>query len=542
MPIRGTDHYAANAVRAYPLDDAASAVDDSGRALPPGILVDLTLRFPGTRGRRAALAGVTVTPRLVTLVLVATDVDGNTPLAALTLPRPVQPGRPYPLTALAPGVAGWVVLGPGSDEPYAGRFSNAAQGLLLARCAWPYHEPPVVSIGRRGAVASLSGTVTLVAGHDVALTVETVPIDRGAGPISTRAIVARLADSGNRDVLRLYAGPCGGRPESRDCGRPPLERIGPAVPDCDGNIDLRFLGVAVTPRDGGGGVLLDLDRGLAAACPPPRLPDATGRLPHTGEDGCRAGTLTSSGDACASAPASPCDLVYDDMQGLPASPEGRWASTEGTVVYNYVMGSWTVGLEATPTLTPYTGGAAQIVKVAEVDPAVPVSIDFYEPTCVIPAETAYDEAVEALVRPWPGTPSSGGVMVAFATTGETTSYFLALVNATARQLEIWKLDRAGLAPIADSLALVVAAPADGRPGWTPGGWFRIRVEVPFEADTEAHASVAATAWAILEDGPGDPVTVSTPYDLGVPPARMGLAAQGSRASVAYFRWERHGGP
>jgi hypothetical protein len=92
------------------------------------------------------------------------------------------------------------------------------------------------------------------------------------------------------------------------------------------------------------------------------------------------------------------------------------------------------------------------------------------------------------------------------------------------------------------LALVTAAPADGRPGWTPGGWFRIRVEVPFEADTEAHASVSATAWAILEDGPGDPVTVSTPYDLGVPPARMGLAARGSRASVAYFRWERHGGP
>ncbi len=63
--IRNHEWYAGNAVRAYPLSDAATTVDDAGQFLPHDILVDCQLAFPNTLGQAAFVSAVAVRSRLV---------------------------------------------------------------------------------------------------------------------------------------------------------------------------------------------------------------------------------------------------------------------------------------------------------------------------------------------------------------------------------------------------------------------------------------------------------------------------------------------
>lgn len=295
--LRNRDWYNSNATRAYPLDDAATARDDAGREVPGQVLVDCRIRFPSALGRYACLAGLTVGPGIVTALFAATGTPARVPagadpapagdfipLAAVSVPRPVASYRHYPLQGLAPGVGGWAVFGRGVDEPYSGRLSTPAQGLLLPRCAAPYRQPPVGGLGRLFAGNPLTGVVTLLGGTDL----EVARAVRTVDGVEVDAIVIRLADSLNRNVLALYAGPCGGRPESYTCPRPPLERINAVGPDCAGDLTLDFRGVRVAPFRDGGGLALDFSRGLAETCTEAdRLPDATGRLPAEHTDDCQ---------------------------------------------------------------------------------------------------------------------------------------------------------------------------------------------------------------------------------------------------------------
>ena len=114
MAIRNQNWYDHNSSRNYPLDDLATAVDDSGQRLPSHFLADLYLKFPIVAGRIAYLGGITVGPGIVTAVILAADgPDSKTgiPLAAVSLPRPVTPWRQYALDPLYPGVGGWIVFG-----------------------------------------------------------------------------------------------------------------------------------------------------------------------------------------------------------------------------------------------------------------------------------------------------------------------------------------------------------------------------------------------------------------------------------------------
>src|SRR5262245_60047618 len=166
MPIQNLDWYAFTATVDYPLDERATCVSDGGVRLPQGVLADLSLRYPRELGDYPFLGAVSVTPRLATVVIeVATAFDPPgvvTPLAAVSVPLPVDEGRHYALRPMSPGVGGWAVFAEGvRDVPYSGRFRSPKQSLLAARAAKGYRKPPVTSLGVFGEQASLAGVVRL---------------------------------------------------------------------------------------------------------------------------------------------------------------------------------------------------------------------------------------------------------------------------------------------------------------------------------------------------------------------------------------------
>lgn len=273
----GHGWFGANALRLYPLDDAADCRDDAGGMLPPGLLVDLGLRWPAALGQSAVLYAATCRPSLVTLVFAAStrsaaDADQGdatlTPVASLSL-RAADPFRGYALTPMADGVGGWVALGPYAAEPgrnYSGRFSSPRQAGLLRRVASAYAPAPIPSLRRVGLADGLEGVVALVAGNDMDVRVE----ERTLAGAPRRAVVIGLAGDAPRNNLSRYVGPCGGRPESGTCAVPPLLSISGVKPDCDGDLRIDFRGVTSVPH-AAGGISIDLAIGLGASCRQDRI-------------------------------------------------------------------------------------------------------------------------------------------------------------------------------------------------------------------------------------------------------------------------------
>jgi hypothetical protein len=285
MATTNQDWLDGNAGTPYPVDEAATAVADDGRRLPPGLVVDLALRWPAALGRYAFLASAAVTPGLVTVTVQAADgpdaASGFVPLAVVAVPRPVDVGRAYALSPQAAGVGGWLTFGPRAAGPaYAGRFSTPAQSRLVPRAARAYASPPVAGLGSATAASPLSGVVALRADPPLQITAEEREVDGVVRLCAVVSLANETREVGGTPTLEKFAGPCAGRPESRTCGDPqPVEFVNGVGPDCDGVLTLRFAGCAAAARVGGCGVALDCGLGLAEACPPPRWPDADGRLP-----------------------------------------------------------------------------------------------------------------------------------------------------------------------------------------------------------------------------------------------------------------------
>jgi hypothetical protein len=296
------DWYAGNATRAYPLDDAATARDDAGKELPSQILVDCRIKFPSNLGQYAYVSGVTVSPNLVTVIMLATSnavrMPGgiqpvsapDQPLCAVSLPMPVVPYRHYPIQPMADGVGGWLVFGRGIDESYSGRFSTPGQTILLPRVASAYDPLPIPTLGKLGVDPPLTGVIQLLGATDLEVVQDTREIPINGTPVIVDAIIIRLVDSLNRNVFSLYTGPCGGRPESDSCNKPAVESINGVVPDCDGNLTINFQGVNVYDYLNGGGQALDLPLGMAEVClGQDYLPDKDGNLPSDFPGDCQPG-------------------------------------------------------------------------------------------------------------------------------------------------------------------------------------------------------------------------------------------------------------
>lgn len=300
MPVVNAHFYNQNEGRAYPVDDAATCVDDRGRRLPPDLISDMNLRWPSTLGNYAFVTAVASTPALVTVTVQAADApdaaSGFVPLAVVSVRKPVQPGRMVALQPQVPGVAGWIVFGSGVDgEAYAGRFSTPAQSRITPRAARPYRPLPVRSVQARNAADRLTGVVTLKATEPLVVAKE----ERFLGGANRDVIVVRLADTGGADgfpvpqaaaditgykatsVFQQFAGPCGLRPESNTCGCPhPIEFVNAVAPDCDGTITMEFRGCAqVAEVQDIPGVAVACQLGLVDACLAAQIPSSEGLLP-----------------------------------------------------------------------------------------------------------------------------------------------------------------------------------------------------------------------------------------------------------------------
>lgn len=284
MPVRNHHFLDANAGRAYPVDDAASAMSDAGDRLPPDLLVDAALRWPEALGDCAFVAAAAVTDRLVTLTFQAArgpdDAASFAPLAVVSVPRPVDVGRMYAVAPQVPGVGGWVAFGGGANgRPYRGRFASPAQARLTPRAARPYRPLPVTGLAAEDAAAALTGVVTLAASEPLAVAKE----ERFVDGANRDCVVLRLVDAGGggESPFFAFAGPCGGRPESGTCGCPnPIEFVNGVAPDCDGTLTVEFAGCAVVAAAGdGSAAVVGCELGLVDACRRPALPSAAGLLP-----------------------------------------------------------------------------------------------------------------------------------------------------------------------------------------------------------------------------------------------------------------------
>lgn len=323
--VRGQNWYNLNSNRRYPLDTAATGESDVGRNMPDDILVDCHLRFPKTLGEYAFLSSVVASEKLVSLTFLASDLPALaggcpgsssssgggpsvslgsmssdipkppplgsqarfTPLAAITLSRAdVVPYRQFAVDGLTAGVGGWVVFGDGIEQPeFDARFSTVQQSMLLARCARAYTPLPIPNMAKQFNTELLEGLVLIRGGNDVKVFKDTRTIhgeDRDA-------LVVRLESGVGRNVLDDYKGPCGGRPESRTCNKPPVEQINSVIPDCDGNINIIFVAHCAyvgQPSNSQGGFVVDYCLGLDDACTRDDDLPKDGRLPNEYDDQC----------------------------------------------------------------------------------------------------------------------------------------------------------------------------------------------------------------------------------------------------------------
>lgn len=272
MPVRNQNWYDLQEGRRYPLDDLSTGRDDASEPIADNILVDCHIRFPESLGTRAYVSAITVSANLVSVIISAAADEnspaGFTPIAAISLSKPLQIGTNHAVQPLVAGVAGWVAFGSGVGENFQGRYSAPIQTVISPRCARPYRDLPIPTLGKINLATALSGVVKILGRTPVTATYEIVDVENEQVP----AIVFRLTgDLVAYNPLKEFGGPCKGRPESGTCAKPGLQNINGVQPDCLGNIEISTDGFTIIPFEGiggacGGGFDLITDRGLSAAC------------------------------------------------------------------------------------------------------------------------------------------------------------------------------------------------------------------------------------------------------------------------------------
>lgn len=289
MAIRNQSWYNLNSSRDYPVDETASSLSDKSERVPSDIITDIRVRWPDALGDYAFLGSVAVTPGAVTAtVLAAVDLantpDSYTPIAVITVPlSELTVGKQYALEAMYPGAFGYIVFGSGGTAaPWSGSFSSPNQSLLTPKSARPYATLPVTSMSRLYDDAPLTGIVRLAADSPL----EIVSGTREIGGIDRDAIIIRLeADTAESlagtTPFEDFAGRCGKRPDSSNCGDPvPIETINSVGPNCSGVICLEFKGCAVVGKNTDDcAIVVDCGLGLSDTCAAPYLPDSDGVLP-----------------------------------------------------------------------------------------------------------------------------------------------------------------------------------------------------------------------------------------------------------------------
>lgn len=279
--------FVSNTSRSYPVDDTATATDDTGSRLPDDILVDLKLKFPDSMGDIAFVSAMSVSTKLVTVLISAAFRSSpavSRPIAAVTTTKPVNVYSIVSVQPLEAGVGGWMVYGSGANlrSGYSGRFSFPSQSLLCSKAAQPYSSLPISSVGVLDITARLTGLVKLQSlDSNLVLAAEDLTLDG----VPTRAITLKVTTETNKDSLQAFAGDCGARPESGTCLRSPIETINGISPDCEGKIYLQFSGQVVVSRLADlSGVVLESTLSIDSACG--TVEKITDSITEAGTDDC----------------------------------------------------------------------------------------------------------------------------------------------------------------------------------------------------------------------------------------------------------------
>lgn len=273
MSVRNQNWYDLQSSRQYPLHDRATGLDDLGAPLPNNIILDCNIKYPTQYGNYAFLQSVTVSPGIVTILIGAgsAETDNNTTtLAAVTITKPIQLSKNYPIHALVDGVAGWFVFGAGVDSNFTGRYTTPLQTLIAPRNAHAYAALPVTSIKKIGALNKLAGLVNIELAEPLVASLKNLTINGTEQPALVFSLNAINADV-TYNPLEYFRGQCAERPESGTCPAPPIETINGITPDCAGNIQLDVTdnsGLTIYNFAACGGLGIDLDIDLTEICGP----------------------------------------------------------------------------------------------------------------------------------------------------------------------------------------------------------------------------------------------------------------------------------
>lgn len=273
MPIRNQNWYDLQSTRRYPLHDRATGEDSAGVSLPDNIIVDCYLKYPRTFGRVAFIQSVTVSPGIVTLIVATAEnehsVDAS-PIAAVSVVKPIQLSKNYAVQPLVPGVVGWFVFGEGAEQNFVGRYQNPIQTLLNPGNAQTYATLPITSLKKKGVNSSLTGVINLEVDAPIVIKLGSVVINDSEITALTFSLDRAFADV-TYNPLAYYLGPCAQRPESGTCPQTPIETINGVTPDCDGNITFEIepdTGLLLAAFDGCSGIGIDTDVSLPEVCGP----------------------------------------------------------------------------------------------------------------------------------------------------------------------------------------------------------------------------------------------------------------------------------
>jgi hypothetical protein len=332
-----------NENRAYPVNEEASRLSLAGVELPDNIIVDANLAIPRSAGRFITLSSLSISANLVTLTLVASEnsicgapssssssgAPEFTPIASLSVVRPVTRFKNYQVQPLYPGVAGWIALGQGAVDiaNLVMLFGGPAAAQLVDRAVRVYDDIPALSLGKVGVALALTGIVRLKGATGLIKTSKGQRIINGR--LRDVGIIELDTSVNPTTVLQQYAGPCGGRPEVGTCNSPPITRISGVAPDCNGNIDIEFEGEQLI-GDVGDGMIVDFPIGLQAICP------KTFKLTENTKDVCGS-SLTSS-----SSTPEPSSSSFSSSSHKPPSPSYCENFSGGRGELTPIIGSWNI--------------------------------------------------------------------------------------------------------------------------------------------------------------------------------------------------------
>ena len=506
--------YAQNAARPYPLDDAATGVDDAGEELPDDVLVDAGVSWafgtavPYVSSVSCGPAGTSVT---------VSTADGVVALATAS----TTTNKPVRLKTQAGIDAGHVVFGPGAlIGPRSWRFSGPAQSRVTARALRAYRPSGLTGIGRPGETDELTGLIDLSPGSDLSVTIATRVVDGQA----VRAVVLALAENGESDPYEQYVGLCGRRPESGNCTVKPIEFVRSVPPDCDGDLKLVFrppFTYVTTP----GLIVVGLGFSVEDTCGR-GLPDANGNLPG------RIGSFPSPPALPPSPPAGP------EPEIVPVSSVGfdcldlPYCGMVGDGLWQDVRGAWADGTSDTRPDCPGTSSSASpgssslggyAVRTGSPTVGRAVSL-WYDCAYSTTAGRIVEAAVSAYTADGPSgasVPGRAGVVVGYRP-GGGERYVTAEVDATLGALRLSRWNGLGYADLGVSGSFPVS----------PGVWYVVRVAV----DGPPGGPVTLTATAAEDGGPVLGTVVTT---LSSWPADdlAGVCCHGAVTNFSYFRME-----